>query len=96
MRALVVGLFLAGCSGRQVVPPPSRDASPEPPADCAEACANLERLGCPEGRPASGANCVDVCDHAESTGVFSMRMACVASARSVGEVRACGTVRCSQ
>lgn len=64
--------------------------------ECKAACENLANLGCPESA-AAGGSCGSVCTAAELNG-FDLRLACVATAKSVAEVRSCcpkGTPGCS-
>lgn len=71
------------------------DSAPVASDQCAQACANLRKLGCPEGSSVDGGDsCERVCG-VTYVGVFNIKPACVASASSVAGVRACGTVRCS-
>lgn len=62
--------------------------------DCAAACANLVRLGCPEGHPSGGRTCLEVCNHTQSTHLTDLHTACLAAAKSVTEVKACKSVTC--
>jgi hypothetical protein len=55
------------------------------------ACANLAKLGCPEG----GTSCVATIQHASSAGVTDLKPACLAAATSQDAARACGTVTCA-
>lgn len=99
MRTVILSLFLLGCSARPVTPnPPDADASVHVDGGdaCYAACVTLVNLGCPEGNPSSGASCIDVCVHTEQTGVFELKPSCIASARTVDGVKACGTVRCDR
>jgi hypothetical protein len=78
------------------------DATPPPPpvdaglgsVACLEACANLRRLGCPEGSEDAGAGCSSICNHTVATNAFTLNPICIASAKDVAGVRACGTVKC--
>ena len=63
--------------------------------DCAAACANLVKLGCPEGHPKAGKSCLDVCNHTQSTHLTDLHTACLAAAKSVPEVKACKSVTCA-
>lgn len=63
---------------------------------CANACAMLQRLGCPEGvgRPGED-SCYVVCKRAETTrGRIDLKPSCVSAARTKDDVRSCGTYRC--
>jgi hypothetical protein len=57
------------------------------------ACANLARLGCYEGQDAS---CIVMVQKAQDEKITDLKPACLASASSVGEVVACGTVTCTE
>ena len=74
--------------------PPDLDAAPRFPA-CTAACLALAKLGCPEaaGSP-GGQSCYAVCAHAEETHKFDFKRGCLAAAKTVEAVRACGTARC--
>lgn len=104
MRALVVVALVAGCKG-PVAPGPDADASaPDaatpasmdagPPTRCVAACANLRRLGCPEGEERDAGGCGAVCGHAAASRSFDLKPDCLAKAATVDEARACGTVLC--
>lgn len=60
---------------------------------CRVACENLARLGCPESAPA-GRSCGSVCTSVVRAGVADLNLACVASASTPDQVRACGSVEC--
>lgn len=75
-----------------VVPAP--EGSPAAVASpCGQACSNLYRLGCVEGRP-SGTSCYTAC--IRMAALQRIPAACWARANSVDELRACGRVRCLQ
>lgn len=75
-----------------VYPEDSAEAAASP---CGRACAQLRELGCPEGAASTtGVSCYRVCVHASQ--LKSLRPSCVAGAKSVDAVRACGTVRCAR
>jgi len=74
---------------------------PEPPivvVDAEGPCGNLRRLGCPEGKPnANGRTCEQML--AGAAEVAHVPTECLATARDVADVRACGSdltlrVRC--
>ncbi len=77
-------------------PPDLSDGGFAAPA-CANACANLLRLNCGEGRVRPGEDsCYLVCKRAESTeGRVDFKPACIASAPDVNALRACKTYRCT-
>lgn len=63
---------------------------------CAAACANLQTLGCPEGRTRPGEDsCYIVCRRSETTaGRIDFKPRCISAARTKPSLRACGTYRC--
>lgn len=62
---------------------------------CKAACEALERLGCPEAKPAdAGQGCQEVLEHAQTSGKFDLKPYCVAAAKSRADLAKCGTVRC--
>lgn len=77
-------VLLANCQATAPTPIPV-DAG-----TVAAACANLAKLGCPEG----GASCVATIQHASSVGVTDLKPACLAAAMSQAAARACGSVTC--
>lgn len=80
-------------AGDGSAPPPT--ATVVDSTSCAPACANLTKLGCPEGNPPAGvgAACITTCQKAQAGG-FDMKPACLAAATSVAAVQACGSVAC--
>ena len=71
--------------------------------DCAAACANLARVrdaahpnGCPEAKAAAGEDsCYVVCRRAAATnGRIDFKPRCIAAAKTIATLRACGTYRC--
>jgi hypothetical protein len=79
---MAAACWLGGCA--HATPSPSQ-------AGCTEACANLVVLGCSEG---TDPTCATTCQEAQDSGKLDLRPACLAAAKSVGEVLACGTVVC--
>ena len=64
---------------------------------CARACAVLTALKCPEAEaPPGGDPCSVVCQRTEDAKKISLKPLCVADAKTVEAVRACGTVRCKR
>lgn len=64
---------------------------------CKSACDNLKKLGCIESKQLDGGqDCYSICAHAESTRKFDLHPACVANAKTVDAVRACGPIRCGK
>lgn len=84
----VFGLALVACLPTPApAPPVDGEATPE------GACANLERLECPEAEPATnGVTCPEVLR--KMARLLDPKLACVAHAGDIAAVRACGTVRC--
>jgi hypothetical protein len=101
MKKLLVVVLLALASCPQPLPPTppgpgpavlDGGASDAPVETVAQAtCANLARLGCPEGLKA---NCASVVQKAIDTQVTNLRGDCLVGAQTVEAVRACGTVSC--
>ena len=78
-------------------PPAPVDAAPgpSPQSDCARACANLVRLGCPEGST-QGAGCTATCTKAQAEQLTDFKPACLAAAADVTALRAChAPVKCT-
>jgi len=70
-----------------------RDGSPQAVASpCGQACASLQRLGCPETAPRGSITCYIACTKAAS--LRTIPVACWARATSQAEARACGGLRC--
>jgi len=64
---------------------------------CVRACAVLTALKCPEAEaPPGGDPCSVVCQRTEDAKKISLKPLCVADAKTVEAVRACGTVRCKR
>lgn len=84
---VLLGAFLFACPPAPL-PPPTLDAAA--PTTCAAACANLHRLGCPEGAP----TCEAVCAHVESEALTDLYLGCLAGATNKAEARACNSVVC--
>lgn len=87
--AVAIGLFLAVLSCRGPVP-----ASVAEPT-CETSCANLRKIGCPEGRPSKrGTSCEGICERMLRTKASNPHVECVSRATDVESVRACGSVDC--
>ncbi len=103
--AFVFPVLLLACPPTAVVPTTDADASTvdagvlyDAPrfSSCHNACEVVIKF-CPhEAAFENNAACEKVCEHTQETKTFDMKPACLAVARSVAEVRACGTVRCTQ
>jgi hypothetical protein len=98
MRRLSIALLLLAAACARPLPPApvppdaadaarASDAMPPDPTGCTAACANLQRLGCPEG---IAANCVATCQHGLQ--ITNMNTACLAAAGSPDAARACGSL----
>jgi hypothetical protein len=62
---------------------------------CAKACATLGKLGCPEAATVDGGqSCYAVCGHAAETKKFDFKAPCLATAKTIADAKACGSVRC--
>jgi hypothetical protein len=69
------------------VPPTDADAGA---ATCETACARLQQLGCPSGKPTpKGAPCLEVCEHVQASGLIEWDLICIARAVSCGETDVC-------
>jgi hypothetical protein len=80
MRLFVAILLVGGC-----VP-----VAPTSEAPCAQACENMERLGCEEAQPdEEGATCVQVCEAVEEGGEFSLNPECRAEKTSCEAMTEC-------
>lgn len=67
------------------------------PDVCSKACSKMSELGCPEGMPAdAGKSCYTLCMDTQASKKFDLKPECIAVAKSVAEVRGCGTVRCQK
>ncbi len=73
------------------------DAQPQPPPPppvqdaCSAFCAILTQLGCSEG---AQANCASTCRHVIDSGLTDLKISCVSAAKTVAQVKACGSVKC--
>lgn len=101
MRFVFLTALLGACAASEPVrpmPPPEYqtiDASVHSVDELA--CANLLRLGCPEGSPsAKGDPCVVVIQRSRAELLLDFKPKCLAEAGNVSAVRECGTVRCKQ
>lgn len=94
--ALMIGAFGLVVAAASCCHPPAPVVSPDASlteATCETACANLERLHCPEAKPnAKGITCPQVCQHAER--LRDMSLACVTTASDLASLSTCGSVRC--
>lgn len=105
MRALLFFLALLitlSCTPRPPVPPVGPtdvDASIADAADearrptCADVCARLSALHCPEAETtAAGATCLDVCRNVQSSGVAGWNLSCLSNAKSCAAADSCPNV----
>jgi len=83
LTVITVMLSVSSCSS-------GPSAIPVTAATITAACANLAKLGCPEG----GSSCAATIEHVSSVGVTDLKPACLATATSQEDARACGTVTC--
>jgi len=77
MICACIAIWLSGCATVQ-----PREAG----ADCAAACANVDRLGC---MTMQAPTCLEVCEAHEQRDPTLVDEACVARAESCDEIRAC-------
>ena len=86
-------MALAACPPHPVTPAPDADAvappapTPPPPSVTQAACDTLKSLGCAEG---AASNCAVTLEHMAEDRLTGLDPQCVASAKSVTAVRACG------
>ena len=73
-----------------VVPPDAHPALIDAADACMSACDNLEALGCPDG--VDQLACLIACRHIVSSRLTTIDLACITSAHSKAEARACGQV----
>lgn len=103
LQNMLLGLILlAGITVGSACPTPMPPVPPGPtpiqpdaaPGTAAEAtCANLQRLGCPEGlRP----DCVVVVQKTIDLRTTDLKLDCLIAAETIAAVQACGTVECRQ
>jgi|GEM_PF-2371693 hypothetical protein len=59
---------------------------------CPAACANLNRLGCPEASSVDA--CTTMCTKTQDAGITDLKPAQLAAAQTVADVQAVGTVAC--
>jgi len=84
LMAFAIVISLTGCPRPMPPPIPPTDADAGG-ATCETACARMQQLGCPAGRPTPrGAPCIEVCAAAEASGLISWNVACVTSANTCG------------
>lgn len=85
-------IALSGCPSSQPKPDPT--PTPTPAGNVYEAaCANLGTFNCSEGL---ADNCVETMQKTQEKGLVDLKPSCLANAKSVGEVQACGSVECTQ
>lgn len=85
---LVLAILVLACE----TSPPALDPSDDS-ASFDDVCANLRRIGCPEGHGGIGGTpCTVVLERA--TQLRELPLACWAGAHDRAEVRACGSLRC--
>jgi hypothetical protein len=93
MKKLVIflfGILLTACPSPSPKPDPT--PTPDPSANVYEAaCKNIGDLGCSEGKDD---NCVETLQKTQEGGLVDMKPTCLANAKSVGDVQACGSVEC--
>jgi len=97
---LVAALALVGCPH----PMPEPDAGPPPDGDSGSAdidgaidsvtaaCKSLNALRCAAGGP----NCVSALRAGQAARISDFKPACLAHAKTVADVEACGTVKCER
>lgn len=84
------------CLAWSACPQPLPPVPPVPAPDAAPSiyqasCANLAKLGCPEGL---AANCAAVFEQAQTARMADLKPACLTAATTQAAARGCGSVRC--
>lgn len=88
--AVAFAMALVACQKTPPSPPPT-DAGDGGADLCAQACGNLDHLGCPEAK-----GCEVVCRHAQQTKKFDMNPQCLLDAKTPDAARECKTVTCKR
>lgn len=91
MRYVLVALALLVLACESTTPPPL-DPSDEAVV-LEDVCANIRRLGCPEGHGGIGGTPCSVTLR-RATQLRPLPLACWAEAHDVAELRSCGSIRC--
>ncbi len=78
---------------RKDASPPVVDAGP--PTLCQLACANVAKYPCIENSFDGGSGCLAVCTQTDTSKVFDMKPKCLADAKTLAALKACGTVKCT-
>lgn len=97
-KSLILVAFFCGCRCTTPTPVPAADVGTDTNLDdCGKACVNLKLLDCPEGDDNDGGDsCYVVCRHTQTSGLTNLKPSCLSSAKSVEEIRACGTAKCKR
>lgn len=81
---LVIFSLFSTCGG----PPVPVPVEPGDTANCAPACENLRKLGCPEGDPLEGVSCEDDCIKIQQSG-HALNPTCVMNLNSCHDIANC-------
>ena len=85
-------LAFVACSSCSGFHPPV-PIEPGDTSDCAAACANLEKLGCDEGKPLEdGTTCTKFCKDTQKSG-HGLKPSCVVNLKACGEIESCSPGR---
>ena len=87
IAVVLTSSFLMGSSCWRNIP----DPNPVGGTDCAAACTNMQKLGCPEGEPLEdGTPCAKFCEDTEKMG-HAMNTPCISTATTCGTMKSdCG------
>jgi hypothetical protein len=84
-RLLILSVFLISCGHIRPIPVPI----PKDSSSCAAACANLQKLGCEEGKPLEdGTTCEKFCVDTQKAG-HDLNPKCLVTVEECYEVEAC-------
>jgi len=91
---VVLAVLVLACERTSVTPAPVMPNDDEDTVDaCKPACQTLRTLSCPEGfNSVSNTSCEATC--ARALQLRALPLECWAEARSVVELRSCGSIRC--
>lgn len=89
MKALFLFVFVFSCRAEPTPPGP---LTPSGGTVFEQACANLQRLHCPEASPRAG-SCAELLERIENEGNLGIHSSCIADAPDVEALHVCH-VRC--
>lgn len=62
---------------------------------CARMCKSLLAIGCSEAKVEPPGDCLSTCENIKSQPGMALNVECIAAAKTISQVRKCGTVRCA-